>query len=158
LEEHYRPLWRYLRFLGCSDTLAEDLVQETFIAVLARPPVLHEPGAFAAYLRSVARNKYLKARQKAKSEPAWEDLGAADAIWEPVADREDWDRYREAVKGCVDSLDDRDRVLLETYYSRKGRRKESAATSGLSEEGMKTLLRRIKTRLKSCVKGKLSHD
>ena len=96
--------------------------------------------------------------QKAKSEPAWEDLAQADAVWEPVASREDWDAYREAVRGCIEGLDDRDRVLLETYFSRDYGRREAAATSGLSEEGLKTRLRRIKDRLKACVKGKLSHE
>jgi RNA polymerase sigma-70 factor (ECF subfamily) len=158
LEEHYRPLSRYLRFLGCSDTLAEDLVQETFIAVLARPPILHDPGAFPAYIRAVARNKFLKALQKAKSEPVREDLAEADAVWEPVASREGWDAFREAVRGCIEGLDDRDRAILKNYFARENGRREAAAASGLSDEGLKTLLRRIKDRLKACVKGKVSHE
>ena len=158
LEEHYRPLCRYLRFLGCADVLAEDLAQEAFIVVLSRPPVLHDPGALPAYLRGIARNLFLKALQKSKGEPAWTDLAAAEEVWDPVADREGWDAYREAVRGCVEGLDGRDRVLLETYFGRERGRKEAAIASGLSEEGLKTLLRRIKDRLKACVKGKLSHE
>jgi RNA polymerase sigma-70 factor (ECF subfamily) len=158
LEEHYRPLWRYLRFLGCSVSLAEDLVQETFIAVLSHPPDLHDPGALPAYLRATVRNLFLKALAKEKSEPARKDLAEADAVWDPVAAREDWDAYREAVRGCVEGLDVRDRVLLETYFEREGGRREAATASGLSEEGLKSLLRRIKDRLKACVKGKLSHE
>jgi len=158
LEEHYLPLWRYLRFLGSSESLAEDLVQETFIAVLARPPALHDPRALPAYLRAIARNLFLKSLQKAKSEPTWKDLAEADAVWDRVADREAWDAYREAVRGCVEGLDPPDRSLLEKYVARESGRKEAAAASGRSEEGLKTLLRRIRDRLKACVKGKLSHD
>ncbi len=158
LEEHYRPLWRYLRFLGCSESLAEDLAQETFIAVLARPPVLHDPGALPAYLRGIARNLFVKSLKKAKSEPVSRDLLEADAVWDPCAAPEGWNEYLEAVRGCVEELGDRDRLVLEQYFAREGGRREAAASAELSEEGLKSLLRRIKGRLKACVKGKLSHE
>ena len=34
IREHQAGVWRYLRVLGCSRELAEDLTQETFLAVL----------------------------------------------------------------------------------------------------------------------------
>lgn len=37
VHEHQAGLWRYLRYLGCEPALAEDLVQEVFLAVWQRP-------------------------------------------------------------------------------------------------------------------------
>ena len=37
VREHQAGVWRYLRVLGCPATEAEDLTQETFLAVLTRP-------------------------------------------------------------------------------------------------------------------------
>lgn len=158
VEEHYRPLWRYLRFLGCSDALAEDLAQETFVAILDRPPVLDEPDALSAYLRSIARNLFLKSLRQARSEPAWADLREAESVWKQVAGDGEWETYLEALKGCIQGLEERDRGFLEGYYGRDSGRKEAAASFGMSEEGLKSLIRRIKDRLKACVKGKLSHE
>jgi RNA polymerase sigma-70 factor (ECF subfamily) len=158
VEEQYLPVWRYLRFLGCSESIADDLAQETFVVVLNRPPVLSDPGALPAYLRSVAKNLYLKSLRRAKSAPALQDLERADAVWERCGRPGDWDAYLEAVRGCLDGLDAGDRELLEKYYRRKITRAGAAAELGFTEEGLKTHLRRLKDRLKRCVKGKLSHE
>ena len=158
VEQYYRPVWRYLRFLGCSETLADDLAQETFVAILQRPPVLSGPQALSGYLRTVARNLFLKSARESRVEPPSVEPGMLDAVWERVADSSSWDSYREAVKGCLDGLERRDRDLLSRYYGRAGSRATTAAAIGRSEEGLKTTLRRIKGRLKACVRGKLSHE
>lgn len=158
VEEQYLPVWRYLRFLGCSESLADDLAQETFVVLLNRPHERSEPEALPAYLRSIARNLYLKSLRKAKSAPSPHDLEQADSVWERYARPEDWEAHLEAVRGCLDSLDARDRDLVEKYYRRDTTRAGAAADFGLTEEGLKTHLRRLKDRLKRCVQGKLSHD
>lgn len=158
VEEHYLPVWRYLRFLGCPDSLADDLAQETFVRLLDRPIALDDPAALSAYLRAIARNLYFKSIRKARSEPAWQDLDQAQAAWEPHASPRDWEPYREAVRSCLEGLEERDRDLLGKYYGRKDSRAAAAAAFGMTEEGLKTQLRRLKDRLQRCVQGKLSHD
>ena len=37
VRQHQAGVWRYLRFLGCDRPLADDLTQETFLAVLETP-------------------------------------------------------------------------------------------------------------------------
>jgi len=156
--EHYLPVWRYLRFLGCADALADDLAQETFVALLNRSPDLEDSEALSAYLRSIAKNLYFKSLRKSKSEPAWRNLDEADAAWERTPHSRDWQPYREAVRSCLEGLDEGDRDLLAKYYGRKESRAEAAAAVGRTEEGLKTHLRRLKDRLKRCIKGKLNHD
>jgi len=37
VSEHYLGVWRYLRAIGCPMHLADDIAQETFVAVLRKP-------------------------------------------------------------------------------------------------------------------------
>jgi len=158
VQDHYWPVRRYLRYLGCPEAQADDLAQETFVAFLNRPLVQSEPEALPSYLRSIARNLYLKTIRKSKSGPTCREIREADAVWDRYSCHEGWEAYREAVRGCLEGLEGRDRELLETYYGRKSGRGDVAAAFGLSEEGLKTQLRRLKERLKNCVRGRLSHE
>jgi DNA-directed RNA polymerase specialized sigma24 family protein len=53
---HQASVWRYLRYLGASAELADDLTQETFLQLLRAPFVEQSPASTAAWLRTVARN------------------------------------------------------------------------------------------------------
>jgi RNA polymerase sigma-70 factor (ECF subfamily) len=64
VKNHQAGVWRYLRALGCDPSEADELTQETFVAVLERPFEDYHPAATAAYLRTVARNLFLTARRK----------------------------------------------------------------------------------------------
>jgi RNA polymerase sigma-70 factor (ECF subfamily) len=54
IETYQAGVWRYLRALGCDAAQAEDLTQDTFLAVLQRPFQDINPAATAAYLRAAA--------------------------------------------------------------------------------------------------------
>ena len=56
-------VWRYLRFLGARTAEVDDLVQETFLAVLRGNFEYRSDPQTAAYLRKVARNQLLLAEQ-----------------------------------------------------------------------------------------------
>src|SRR5437867_2915957 len=66
VRDHQAGLWRYLRVLGCTASQAEDLTQETFLAVLQKPFQEFSTRATAAYLRQVARNLFISSRRRAK--------------------------------------------------------------------------------------------
>ena len=62
IQMHQAPIYRYLRYLGADAALAEDLVQETFLATMK--PSEHQPAApddalWPAWLRGIARNLFL---------------------------------------------------------------------------------------------------
>src|SRR5436853_1342032 len=76
---HRLGIWRYLRFLGCDDAAADDLTQETFLAVArgagngrsgSGEPVRDVP----AYLRGIARNLFLRWVHRSRREPSLEEL------------------------------------------------------------------------------------
>ncbi|MFJ8437193.1 RNA polymerase sigma factor [Kitasatospora sp. NPDC094019] len=71
------PLWRYLRSMaGGSPHLADDLAQETWIAVLRGLPALRQPDRFAPWLFTVARRAVLTHLRQVYREA---DASAAEA-------------------------------------------------------------------------------
>jgi len=155
VKAHQADLWRYLRFLGCERSLAEDLTQETFLALVRKPPVLENPAALPAYLRTTAR--HLLARRQSRT-PAPISLEEADVVWVGATGDRSSDVYVDALRACVESLDERSRRALDLHYRDRIPQEKAAATLELSREGLKTLLRRIKDQLKACVGGRLARE
>jgi RNA polymerase sigma-70 factor, ECF subfamily len=82
LTRHTSRLYRAAWALCGSREDAEDLVQETFVRVLARPRLLRDEEAELAYLLCVLRNTFLTGRRDASRRPVTsatlEDVVAAD--------------------------------------------------------------------------------
>ena len=152
---HQAGVWRYLRFLGCSAAEAEDLAQETFLAVLRRPFEDQGRAAAAGYLRTVARNLFLKHRASVGRAPAAVDLDRADVTWRDLAEEDGGDAYLDALRACLGRLEPRPRRALELQYASGRSRAEIAADLGLGEEGIKTLLRRARALLRACIETRL---
>jgi RNA polymerase sigma-70 factor, ECF subfamily len=153
---HQAGVWRYLRFLGCDHAEADDLTQETFLAVLRRPFEIRSPLATAAYLRTVARNCLLMARRKSQNSPQTVDLAAAERVWAETAGDGGLDDYLAALGQCVEvAVGPRTRRALELQYAEGASRAEIAAELKLTDEGVKTLLRRAREVLRDCVERRL---
>jgi RNA polymerase sigma factor (sigma-70 family) len=149
-------LHRYLRFLGAAAEVADDLAQETLLRALR--PEFHPdaPGAFR-WLRTTARNlfwRHLAARAREPDLAAWDALDAAFAKW---AD-DGGDRYAQALDRCVEALGERERRLLAARFGRRAPRGAIARELGLGGEGAKTLLRRVKARLRACIERRLREE
>jgi len=155
---HQAELWRYLRFLGCDPTLAEDLTQETFLAIVKNPIALENVAALPSYLRTIARNQFLRRRGLKPPALPLDQVDAADAVWSRTVKEKDAGPYLEALRACVEGIDERSRRALDLQYRDRMPHEESAKLLDLSREGFKTLLRRIRDRLKSCVDGRLASE
>ena len=154
IRAHQAGIWRYLRYLGSDPSLADDLTQDTFLAVLEKPFHQRTDAETSAYLRTVARHKFLRAMEKMRRGPTLDDVELAERVWaETHADG--GNEYLAALKDCLDHVNGRARTAIEQRY-RDGRSRESIAEElGMSAEGVKTLLRRTRQSLRHCVEGKL---
>jgi len=160
---HQAELYRYMRYLGAeSPAAAEDLVQETLLAACrsADLATARDERGQAAWLRGIARNLFLEHCRRARSDPVKADsasVEAAEATWVGEFLRQDdgFD-YVEALRHCLGKLDDRNRRVLEMHYGEGKSRPELAAFCTMTEDGIKSLLRRLRAILAECVKRRLA--
>lgn len=155
---HQAELWRYLRYLGCDGALAEDLTQETFLSLVRNPLALENVSALPAYLRTIARNLFFKRAGRLSPAVPLDEIDDADAVWTRTVKEKDAGPYVNALRDCVQELDDRSRRALDLQYRDRLSQEAAARAIDLSREGFKTLLRRVRDRLKACVGGKLAHE
>lgn len=162
---HQAGVWRYLRFLGCDEAQADDLTQETFLAVHRRPFDERSEAATAGYLRTVARNQFLMSVRRDRRRPVasglLDDLDPADAdlaesVWATFAGEDGGEAWLDALRGCVEELNGRARQAIDLHYRDDLSRVQIATELDLTEDGVKSLLRRTREVLRKCVEAKVN--
>ncbi len=156
VSRHQAALWRYLRYLGCEGAQADDLVQDTFLAIWERPFREYSERATARYLRQAARRQFLMALRHQRVRPLFQDLHEAEAAWESFCGSDGGNRYRDALQLCLDEIGDRARTALDLFYAGTRSRDHVAQALTMTVEGVKTLLRRSRATLRECVMRRLS--
>ncbi|MCC9604114.1 sigma-70 family RNA polymerase sigma factor [Stieleria sp. JC731] len=157
VRRHQRGVWRYLRMLGCDESTADDLTQETFLRVLRRDDfVQHNDGATAGYLRRTAYNLLVSRHRK---------LGRMQTIAEPELLDETWDRWAgkdlsgdsavEALQECFERLTERAQIALRMRFDSSASRVEIGEALGITDHGARNLMQRAKQQLRNCVEEKL---
>lgn len=161
---HQAEVFRYLRYLGADAAEAEDLVQETFLAALGAEPQApaDDLRGRSAWLRGIARNQFLMHCRRARTSPVRADsesLRRSEEAWSTrfLRDGDGFD-YVEALRRCVDSLGENQRHAIDLRYVEKASRTEMASALKMSGDGVKSLLRRIRTALAECVKRNLEAE
>jgi RNA polymerase sigma-70 factor (ECF subfamily) len=155
IETHQAGVWRYLRVLGCDAALADDLTQETFLAVLQKPFDDYNRTASAAYLRRVAHNLFMSARRKAGRVTPVENIEETDAFWGRWITNDNGEEVLDALQACLEKLTERARWALELRFAERSSRAEIAAMLRITEHGAKNLMQRAKKQLRTCIEGKM---
>ena len=154
IREHQAGVWRYLRSLGCDHSRADDLTQETFLAVLRRPFDDYDPAATASYLRTTARNLLItEERRKRRVQSVEPDvLEAVDRRWqELIAPDDDGGAAIARLRDCLGKLSERARWALEMRFRERMPRVEIADGLGITDHGARNLMQRAKGQLKKCL-------
>lgn len=150
IRRHQIGLWRYLRMLGAPPDLAEDVLQDTFLVALRRLGEDRGDAAAASFLRQTARHLYLRRRRdQGRREVLLAEL--ADAWWLSHGVDDDGDGWLAALRACVDGLDGRAREVVQRFYGDGLDRGTVAAAMGMKENGIKTLLQRVRAALRTCI-------
>lgn len=158
IADHQAGIWRYLRALGCEANEAEDLTQETFLAVLRKPfEYLGKPAA-ASYLRKVAYHRFISARRKTSKEVLTDEFEHIDDTWSRWVDQRNSDGSEalDLLKLCLQTLSERARWALEMRFRDRLTRIQIAEKLDISEHGAKNLMQRAKQKLRQCVENKLT--
>jgi RNA polymerase sigma-70 factor (ECF subfamily) len=158
---HQAEVYTYIHYLGAPPDVAEDLAQETFLVAFRKavPPDVVERSKQAAWLRGIARNLFLQycdrkrtSRVKADSE----SVERAEAVWQGQFLRDDDGLdYMEALGKCLERLSEDHRRALDLRYTQNKSRTEMASLLNMTEDGIKSLLRRIRASLADCIRKRL---
>jgi len=161
---HQAEVYRYVRYLGADRSAAEDLVQETFLAAFRSPdpPLSADAGRQRAWLRGIARNLFFAHCRRSRKSPIPVDgayLEQAETFWatEFLQEGDGFD-YVEALRECLKRLTAKGRRLLDLRYTHEKSRIEMSRLLGMSEQGIKSALRRIRARLADCIQRRLASE
>lgn len=152
---HQADIWRFLRALSCSAHEAEDLTQETFLEVMRKPFEQRSEASTAAYLRLVAKHRLFMERRKQGRMKELEALEGIEEQWAEFARDDGGEGRVEALKQCMQGLEERELRALDMRYRLNLPREEIARALGLSDGGVKNLMERARDKLKQCVERKL---
>jgi RNA polymerase sigma-70 factor, ECF subfamily len=159
VEQHQAGVWRYVRFLGAERTEADDITQETFLAIARAAFVERDERQTAGYLRVVARNQLLALRRKQRREISTVELEAAESVWAATAGSDgSLAAYIDALRECVGCLEGRSRQVIDLHYRDCARREAIAEALDMKPDGVKTLLRRTRQVLRECIERKLKTE
>ncbi len=156
VREHQADVWRYLRYLGAAADDADDLTQETFLAVARTPFELRSRGETAAYLRTAARNQLLMLRRRQGREASTVDLAAAEDVWAAAMQDGKSGELLEALAACYESLAGRVREAVDRFYGQDQSREEIARHLAVTVDGVKSLLRRTRASLRECIERRMN--
>ena len=156
IDEFQAGVWRYLRALGCDAAEADDLTQDTFLAVLQKPFVNYGPAATAAYLRKVAFNRFISARRRAGKVVLMEQVDEIDQEWTQLAANDQGEALLDALRQCLETLTERARWSLQLRFRDRQSRTQIAAALEITEHGAKNLMQRAKKQLRDCIEGKIT--
>jgi RNA polymerase sigma-70 factor (ECF subfamily) len=155
IQMYQAGVWRYLRALGCEASLADDLTQDTFLAVLRRPFQDVSPAATSAYLRKTALNMLISHERRARRMRAVDDIELLDRTWTRWVGEDDGEAVLDHLRDCFGRLTPRARLALEMRFRGDHSRAEIAAALEITEHGAKNLMQRAKQQLRECVENKL---
>ncbi len=156
LRQHQAGVWRYVRFLGADTTEADDVTQETFLALARGGFVERDERQTAGYLRVVARNQLLALRRRQHREVNTVELEAADSVWAAAAGPDgSLSNYLEALRDCLAQIEGRARDAIDMHYRDHAGRDAMASQLGMKPDGVKTLLRRTREVLRECIERKI---
>lgn len=150
---HQAEVWRYLRFLGATPELADDLCQETFLQLLRGRCRDQGEAARRGWLRTVARNLFLKSSRR--SPMAALEVEQIEALWAAFARDDCGSAHLHALRTCLDELDGRAREAVRLQYEERRSREDLGLALGLSADGVKSLMRRVRTALRACVERRI---
>lgn len=160
IRRHQVGVRRYLRMLGCDESLADDLTQEAFLKVLThRNFTEHSDQATAAYLRRTAYHLLVSHHRKGGRVKTIYTADPLDEVWNRWAGADlSGDPTLDHLRACLVGLSDRARLALNMRYADNASRSEIAAALKITEHGARNLMQRAKQQLRQCVQLKLSES
>lgn len=148
-----RKLYVYIVALIGNSREAHDILQDTVLILWRKFGEFDRSASFLAWARGVARYRVLRYRQMCANKAcvlAPEALDAVTARLDRIEDQQRVD-YANALPGCMERLEERDRELLHVRYASDVTLRSLATKLNRSENAISQSLARIRRILRKCV-------
>lgn len=149
--KHEPGIYGFVRSVVHNKSDAEDVFQEVAVVLWEKFDQFQAGTRFDSWALKIAHNQVLRHRQKSKrSKLSFDDalitqFANDQAQWSSVSDR------REALQGCMESLESEDRKLLARRFGGENTNRSVAAEFQWSEASVSRALNRIYVLLMRCV-------
>lgn len=151
-------LMAYLMSLDPDPVLAEDILQEVWLALAkeaAEGRLIHQ---LPAWCRAVGRHAWIKQRRAQRRERP-DDAAVAELLDRAFAQEprepEAWSQQLQALRSCLERLGAPARHLLQRRYVDDADTATLAGELAAAEETVLMRLSRVRGRLRQCVEGRL---
>lgn len=152
--QHRDAVFRYARTLCRDDALAEDILQDTFLAALRHAGDFRGEGSVRGWLLSIARSRAFTAQRRRSGEPArFEPLDTLgiEAGWGSPEAMEALAR-KDALHRALGALEPEDQEILTLRDLEGLSGPEAAELLGLSLAAMKSRLHRARLKLAAALR------
>jgi RNA polymerase sigma-70 factor (ECF subfamily) len=154
-----REIFRYVAVLVPNVTDAEDIVQQTAMALWEKFDAYDPAQPFTPWACRFALNK---ARQWIERRQRWQallDHGLAEELAQRRQELQpEFERRLNHLEGCLRKLPEAQRSVVEGYYYERGSIQTLARRSGRSEAATYKMLQRIRHALLVCVDGQVKPE
>ena len=156
LTANHKRIYGFIRAVVPHWSDADDIMQETVMAMWRKFQDFERGTDFAAWGIAVARYRIQKFRSKYTARMAFGDEALQQITARYMATLESMDERMDALEHCVARLRDRDRQLIRMRYEHGLRAAAMADHAGLSVHGIYKTMARIHNMLLRCVRRRLA--
>ena len=163
VRENSRMLTTYLRATGCSDTMLDDVWQETMIVAWRKLDEFDRSKPFGPWLRGIAARTLLAGRRSANKIVLIDDIESLEYLNRrleriKLLEGDTLDEKLDALRDCVSKLSTTDREFIELRFREDLMPTAISQRIGIALETVKKRLLRAKQQLQTCLERKLQAD
>ncbi len=159
ISKHQAAIYAFVRAMVPSAEDAEDIVQETNIALWTSANRFRPGSNFYAYATRIAYHKVVDhSRRRKRHHPLIVDTELAEKLAASLGEAAGGtpDRRLAALEHCVEKLDTGERGLLAQRYQRNLTVRRIARDSGRSESALQNVFSKIRHKLRLCIESTLA--
>jgi RNA polymerase sigma-70 factor (ECF subfamily) len=145
IEETYRSLNVFLRYLGLPDSDIDDMMQEVYLKAFKAYDRYDASRSFKSWLFSIAKNTFIDWTRKEKTKQKYLQMNLSEKFNEGF---EGETNSRIAVERILKNLDEDEQVLIELRFYQNLPFKEIAELVGISSGAVKMRVLRILKKIK----------
>ena len=160
VREHEAMLHAYIAGLVGDRELVEDIAQEAFVQAYRKLDTLKKKEAFAAWLRTIARNMaFAELRRRGREVPTDPEIlqGMEDvfSVFDSRKPGEDWKDRVKVVEDCLESLPENLQSVCKLHYLEERLAKDVASFLRISLAAVLKRLERARDWIRKCVEKRI---